>query len=213
VLLSARKTLQGRLVDVENSVRGLMRGFGLRPRRFLRKRWDAEIRELISGHPALELALTPLLVVRESLRASLEELTARVEAETQADPVCLRLMTVPGVGPIVALTFVATIDDPTRFRSSKQVGACAGLTPRRYQSGELDRAGTITKCGDPALRVALYEAANVMLVNVKHWFPLRSWAARLAARRGAKRAKVALARKLAVILHRMWIDETDFRLA
>ena len=212
-LLSARKTLQGRLIDVENSVRGLLRGFGLRPRRFLRKRWDAEIRDLIAGHPSLEIALSPLITVRESLRAAVEELTDRIREEVLNDPVCERLMTVPGVGPLVALTYVATIDDPTRFRSAKQVGASLGLTPRRYQSGETDRAGTITKCGDPALRVALFEAANVMLVCVKSWFPLRSWAMRVAARRGAKRAKVALARKLAVILHRMWIDETDFRMA
>lgn len=212
LLLSARKTVQGRLIEVENSVRGLLRGFGLRPGRYLRKRWAGEIRTLIAGHPALEIALGPLIEARESLRLALEELTARVHEEVLNDPVCQRLMTVPGVGPLVALTYVATIDDPTRFRSSKQVGSSVGLTPRRYQSGEQDRAGTITKCGDPALRVALYEAANVMMVNVKRWFPLRSWAMRVAARRGAKRAKVALARKLAVILHRMWVDETEFQM-
>jgi transposase len=120
-------------------------------------------------------------------------------------------MTVPGVGAIVALTFRAAIDQPERFRSSKSVGACFGLTPRRYQSGESDRSGAISKAGDVSVRVALFEAAHVMMTRVVAWSSLKAWAMAIARRRGAKRAKVALARKLAVIMHRMWIDGTDFR--
>ncbi|MEO0467642.1 MAG: IS110 family transposase [Pseudomonadota bacterium] len=211
LLLSARQSLQNRLIDIDNSIRGLLRCFGLRPPRYLRGRWDAAIRELIDGHAALTNVIEPMLTVRESLYQGYIALTERVKETAHNDPVCRRLMSVPGIGPIVSLTYTATIDNPERFRSSRQVGAAAGLTPRRYQSGEMDRAGTITKCGDPMLRTALYEAANVIMVNCKSWFPLRSWAMRLAARRGPKRAKVALARKLSVILHRMWVDGTEYQ--
>jgi transposase len=120
-------------------------------------------------------------------------------------------MTVPGVGAIVALTYRSTIDDPGRFRSSRSVGAFLGLTPRRYQSGETDRVGAISKAGDPAARVALFEAAHVLLTRVARWSALKAWGMRLAQRHGAKRAKVALARKLAGILHRMWVSGSDFR--
>jgi transposase len=120
-------------------------------------------------------------------------------------------MTMPGVGPIVALTYRAAVDEPERFVSSKSVGASFGLTPRRYQSGETDRVGCISRVGDASVRVALFEAAHVMLTRSAKWSSLKSWAIRLAQRRGLKRAKVALARKLAVVLHRMWIDGTDFR--
>ena len=122
-------------------------------------------------------------------------------------------MTTPGVGAIVALTFRAAVDQPERFRSSKQVGACFGLTPRKYQSGETDRTGAISRAGDAAVRMALFEAAHVILTRVAAWSTLKAWAMNVAKRRGAKRAKVALARKLGVVLHRMWLDQTDFRVS
>lgn len=117
----------------------------------------------------------------------------------------------PGVGPIVALTFRAAVDQPDRFRSSKQIGACFGLTPRKYQSGETDRDGAISRAGDASVRVALFEAAHVIMTRVAKWSKIKAWAMNVAKRRGAKRAKVALARKLGVVLHRMWVDETDFQ--
>ena len=120
-------------------------------------------------------------------------------------------MSAPGVGAIVALTYVAAVDDPGRFKSSKQVGAHFGLPPRKYQSGETDRDGPITKVGDAAVRTALYEAAHVILTRPVKGGDLKSWAARLAKRAGLKTATVALARKLAVILHRMWVDGAPFR--
>lgn len=211
VLLSARESLLRRLKDLDNSVRGLLRCFGLRPPRLLRARWSGAVRELIEGHPALTDAISPILEARDCLAEQLGRLDKRVRDEARNDAVCRRLVTVPGVGAVVALTYVAAIDTPERFRSSKTVGASLGLTPRRYQSGETDRSGAITKMGDPAARVALFEAAHVIMTRVARWFPLKAWAMRVAARRGAKRAKVALARKLAVILHRIWIDGTEFQ--
>jgi transposase len=120
-------------------------------------------------------------------------------------------MTVPGVGPVVAITYKTAIDDPERFHKSKDVGPYFGLTPSRYQSGEVDRTGQISKVGDEMVRTALFEAANTMLSRVTRFSALKAWALRVAKLRGLKRAKVALARKLAVVLHRMWVDGTDFR--
>ena len=121
-----------------------------------------------------------------------------------------RFMTAPGVGAITALCFLATIDDPTRFKRSRSVGAYVGLTTRRYASGEIDWTGQISKCGDKLLRSYLYEAANVLLTRVAKWSALKAWGIRLAKRSGLRKAKIAVARKLAVILHRMWIDGTEF---
>jgi transposase len=120
-------------------------------------------------------------------------------------------MTMPGVGVVVALTFRAAVDRPERFSSSKAMGPRFGLTPRRYQSGATDRSGAISRAGDASVRVALFEAAHVMMIRAASWSKLKAWAVAVAKRRGAKRAKVALARKIGVILHRMWIDGSDFR--
>ena len=179
--------------------------------RALRGRWDAAVSDCLCGHPTLLAIFEPLLAARRALQEQLAVLDRRVRDAARADPVCRRLMTVPGVGAIVAMTFRAAVDRPERFRSSRQVGACFGLTPRKYQSGETDRDGAISRAGDASVRVALFEAAHVMMTRVAAWSSLRAWAMNVARRRGAKRAKVALARKLGVILHRMWIDATDFR--
>ena len=120
-------------------------------------------------------------------------------------------MTVPGVGPLVAVTFTSAIDDPARFRHSRDVGAHFGLTPKKYQSGETDVTGGISKAGDAAVRTALYEAANVMLTRAGGFSTLKRWGLEVAKRRGMRRAKVALARKLATVLHRLWADGGEFR--
>ena len=120
-------------------------------------------------------------------------------------------MTVPGVGPVVALTYRATVDVPARFRKSKSVGAVFGLTPARDQSGERDRPGAISRCGDEMMRTTLYEAAQVMLLRSAKWSWLKAWAMKIARHRGMKKAIVALARRLAVIMHRIWTDGTEFR--
>ena len=129
----------------------------------------------------------------------------------RTDDICRRLMTVPGVGAVVAITFTAAVDDPARFRRSKDVGAHFGLTPRKYQSGETDRTGRISKVGDAMARSMLFEAANAMLTRATRFSALKAWAVRVASRHGMTKAKVALARKLAVVLHRMWVDGTEFR--
>lgn len=202
-LLTARSTLMRRQKDIENSVRGLLKGFGLRLGRLLRGRWDDAVREIVSGNATLASIIEPLLIARQALRDQLAVLDRQVRAVVRADAVCRRLMTAPGVGAIVALTFRATVDDPARFRSSKSIGPCFGLTPRKYQSGEIDRNGGISRAGDPAVRVALFEAAHVLMTRVAKWSRIKAWAMNIAKRRGAKRAKVALARKLGVVLHRM----------
>jgi transposase len=212
-MLSARTTLMARLKDIENSVRGLLRGYGLRLPLLLRGRWDAGVREAVAGHSTLLQILEPLLTARRVLHEQLALLDKRVRDAARVDRVCRRLMTTPGVGAIVAMTFRAAIDQPDRFRSSKKVGACFGLTPRKYQSGQTDRDGAISRAGDAAVRVALFEAAHVIMTRVASWSTLKAWAMNVARRRGAKRAKVALARKLGVVLHAMWVKETDFRFA
>ncbi len=126
------------------------------------------------------------------------------------DKVCRRLMSVAGVGPVVAITFKTAVDDPTRISKSKAVGPLFGLTPKKYQSGETDVTGGITRVGDTMVRTALYEAANILLSRVTRFSALKRWGMEVAKRRGLKRAKVALACKIGVILHRMWVDGTDF---
>jgi transposase len=122
-------------------------------------------------------------------------------------------MSVPGVGPITSLTFAASIEDPHRFARSEDVGAYAGLVPRRSQSGERDNLGSISKAGDGLLRRALYEAANIVLSRVQRPFALQEWGKRIAETKGNKRARTAVARKLAVLLHSLWLNETEFRWA
>ena len=174
-------------------------------------RFAARIRELIAGQPMLERVVEPLLRAREALRSEYHVLHRAVLAIVRADGTCRQLMTVPGVGALVAITFTSAVDDPARFRRSCMVGAHFGLTPKRYQSGETDVTGGISKVGDALVRTALYEAANVMLTRAGRFSSLKRWALEVAKRRGLKRAKVALARKLAGVLHRMLVDGTGFR--
>ena len=210
-LLTGRKLLLGKLQDVELGIRGLLRGFGLKVGQVSKGRYEARIRELVMGHPMLEPVAAAMLQARASLRAEYGKLHRMLLHIVRDDAVCRRLMTVPGVGPVVAVTYKTAIDDPTRFRKSRDLGPYFGLTPSKYQSGEVDWTGRITKVGDAMVRTALFEAANVMLSRVTRFSTLKAWALRVAKLRGVKRAKVALARKLAVVLHRMWVDATDFR--
>jgi len=164
----------------------------------------------VEGHPTLTAVAEALLAAREVLGTQLRGLETRLRGRAREDERARLLMTTPGVGVIVALTYVAAMDDPGRFRSSKAVGAHFGLTPKKHQSGETDVAGRISKVGDAGVRTALYEAANVILTRPVKGSALKSWAARIANRAGMRKAKVALARKLAVVLHRMLIDGTPF---
>ena len=210
-LLAGRKLLQSKLLDVELSIRGLLRGFGLKVGEVSRGRFEARVRELIAGHAMLAAVIGAMLQARAAVWREFTALHRQMLAIARQDAVCRRLMGVPGVGALVALTYRAAVDDPGRFHSSKAVGAHFGLTPKKYQSGETDLDGGISKVGDGMVRTALYEAAHIMLTRTTRFSGLKAWAMGVAKRRGAKRAKVALARKLAVILHRMWVDATEFR--
>ncbi len=210
-LLTARKLLVAKLRDVESSIRGILRGFGLKVGAVSKGKFEARIRELVVGQAMLGRVAEPLLRARAALRAEYATLHRDLLGTVREDDVCGRLMTVPGVGPVVAMTFRSAIDRPERFARSKAVGAHFGLTPKKYQSGEIDRTGRISKVGDAMARTALYEAANVMLTRAVRFSALKAWALRVAGRHGMKKAKVALARKLAVVMHRMWLDGTTFR--
>jgi transposase len=209
-LLTARKLVKGKLVDVEMSLRGMLRGFGLKVGRTTKAGFAARIRELTEHHPALKAIAKGLLAVHEVLLKELNGFEKQVRKQAKGDARTRLLMTAPGVGPIVGLTYVAAIDDPARFSSSKTVGAHFGMTPRKYQSGEIDITGRISKIGDKGVRTALFEAAHVILTTPVKGGALKSWAAKLARRAGLQKAKVALARKLAVILHRMLADGVPF---
>lgn len=210
-VLTARKLVQSKLRDVENSLRGILRGFGLKVGKTTARSFAGRIRELVAGQANLELIARALLAVHAVLLREFNGLERQVRMMARTHVKAKLLMTTPAVGPIVALTYAGAIDDPARFTSSKQTGAHFGLTPKKYQSGQTDYTGRISKIGDAAVREALYQAAHVMLTKpVKGCSQLKSWAMRIAGRAGMRKAKVALARKLAVIMHRMLADGKAF---
>ena len=211
-LLSTRKALLKKTMDLANEVRGLLKIFGVRlPKTVRHGSFDSLVRPMIEMDDVLEHAIVPLLDARAVLFQHYLELDRRVKRAASRDVVCMRMMTVPGVGPIAALTFKAAVDDPTRFKRSRTVAAHFGLTPRRYQSGEHDNPGRISKAGDRDVRATLYAAANALLMRTITGSQIKSWGMRLMRTKGRRRAVVAVARKLAVLLHRMWIDGTEFR--
>jgi transposase len=210
-VLTARKLLQSKLRDIENSLRGILRGFGLKVGKTTECTFALRIKELVGGHPGLERVAEALLEAHAVLRREFNGLDKHTQKLARLHPQAKLLMTTPAVGPIVALTYASAIDDPARFRSSKATGAHFGLTPKKYQSGQSDYTGRISKIGDAAVREALYQAAHIMLTKpVRNCSGLKSWAMRIARRAGMRKAKVALARKLAVILHRMLADAQPF---
>lgn len=213
-VLTARKLVQSKLHDIENSLRGILRGFGLKVGKTTARSFAGRIRELVAGQPNLEAIAQALLAVHTVLQREFRGFDKRVQMMARSHAQARLLMTTPAVGPIVALTYAGAIDDPTRFKSSKQTGAHFGLTPKKYQSGQTDYTGRISKIGDASVREALYQAAHVMLTKpVKGCSALKSWAMRIARRAGMRKAKVALARKLAVIMHRMLADASEFNAA
>jgi len=211
MLLTHRKLLQSKAIAIENDLRATLRNFGLKVGVVGTVKFEARIKALIENVPDLAELVEPLLIVRRALREQIGILHRRLLIIVRGDDVCRRLMTVPGVGPVVALTYRATVDVPVRFRNSKAVGAVFGLTPSKYQSGETDRSGAISRCGDEMMRAMLYEAAHIMLVRTTKWSWLKAWGMQIARRRGLKKAIVALARRLAVIMHRIWVEGTEFR--
>ena len=209
-LLAARRRLVAIRTDLDAQIRGLLKTFGL----ILGPgNTDALIRRaeaLAEGNPTISGLVAKLAEVRRHVVAQVAALDRDIRRLVRSEPVLGRFMTVPGVGPITALAFLSTIDDPGRFRHARDVGPYLGLTPTRHQSGAVDRQGRISKCGDAFARTCLYEAANVLLMKVQRFSPLKAWGTRLVQRIGAKKARVAVARKLAVVLHCIWVDGTEF---
>lgn len=208
-VLNACKAVQQGFIALEMSVRGLLRNFGLKVGSISRGRFELRIRELTAGNPMLEAATEPMLRAQLSLGQELAGLERRVRQLAQEDPAGQRPMSMPGVGAVVALTYRSAVDGPGRFISSKKVEPWVDLTPSRNQSGERDVSGGISKAGDVNLRRALCQAATVMMHRGRSTW-LRTWAAQVAHRPGSRRAKVALARRIGVILHRMWVEDADF---
>ncbi|WP_027038963.1 IS110 family transposase [Mesorhizobium ciceri] len=210
-LLVARRTVLNEMRTIENVVRAILREAGIKLGTPSRAAFADRVRELIGADTVIMALVEPLLAIVATMLREFGRLTKQVLNIARKEQVCRRLMSVPGVGPITALAFRATVDQPDRFRRSRDVGAHLGLTPARYQSGETDIQGKVSRCGDELARTALYEAAHSLLVLSKRWSSLRAWGMNVAKRRGMARARVAVARKLAVILHRMWSDGTEFR--
>ena len=209
-LLTARKVLQLKRIDVEMSIRGILRGFGLKVGATTPRTYERRIRELVAEHDTLSFIGEGLLKARAALESEFKLLEKRLMRLARHDDRTKLLMTTPGVGALISLTFVSAIDDTGRFKSSRAVGAHFGLTQKKYQSGETDVTGRISKCGDREVRCARYEAANIILHKAGKASALKDWAMGVAKRAGLKKAKVALARKLAVVLHRMLADGTEF---
>jgi transposase len=199
------------MLDLEAEGRGTLKNFGLRVGVVGKGGFGQRVSELIESNEVLDMVITALLEAHAAERTQYNLLHKRLLDTVHDDPLCRRLMTTPGVGPVIALTFQATVDVPERFPKSRLVGPHFGLMPKRYASGETDHSGRISKCGDEMMRTALFEGAQVLLVCTKKWSSLKAWGIAIVRRRGLKRAIVAVARKLAVILHRMWLDGTEFR--
>ena len=214
LMLSARERLIRIRMDIEGQVRGLLKAYGIRlgpvNAGYSRKSFRDQLGTAIKGDQSLQMIFASLITVHETVCLEGTAIDAKVQQLAKDNPLARRLTSIPGVGPIVSLSFIATIDDVTRFNKATDVGAYLGLTPRRYQSGETDWSGRISKRGDGAMRKLLYEAANILIQRVSRFSPLKAWAMRLVARRGMKKAIVATARKLAVIMIRIWRDGTTF---
>ncbi len=209
-LLGARRQLLEISLTLENQIRGILKTFGLIVPKGAGGLFEKNVHTLISGNAEIAAVIMPLLHVCQMARTKCASLDRRIVASVQQNPTCRMLMTMPGVGPITALAYVAALERPDTFRNSRAVGAWLGLTPRRFQSGEVDYEGHISRRGDGQLRALLYEAASVLLTRVRAESALRHWGRMLWKRLGFKRAATALARKMAVILHAMWKSGTRF---
>jgi transposase len=210
-LLGARAQLVGIRTDLRNQIRGLLKVFGIVLERNTGKSLEDQVAELARGGDVFEESIRTLLACLNTIRKEIEKLDRIVLAQAKSHPICRHLMTIPGVGALTAVAFVTAIGDPSRFRKSRNVGAYFGLTPKRYQSGEIDVSGRVSKSGDSLVRSYLYEAASTLLTICKKWSALKAWGLRIAKRAGMKKARVAVARKLAVIMHQMWTTGEEFR--
>jgi transposase len=211
VLLHNRRCLLQKRLDIDAQIRGTIRVFGLKVGKVKMSGYEARIRELIGTDAELQAYIFPMLEARHELRLQTVRLHKLILERVKNDELCRRLMTIPGVGPLTSLAYKTFVDRPQRFRRSRSVGAAVGLTPKKYQSGDKDLDGHVTKCGDEFMRSHLYEAANMLLRRYSKPCALKAWGLRLEKRSSKKIACVAVARRLAVIMHAMWRDGTEFR--
>jgi transposase len=211
-MLGARAQLVGMRVEVTNQIRGILKTFGIVLSRRTGEPFERLVAEACGANSdLLDHTLRSLLTVYACLKDQIRHLDRQLMACVRQSAVCQRLTTIPGVGILTALAFMTGVDDPSKFAKSRSVGVYFGLTPRCYQSGEIDQNRGISKCGDGLVRTYLFEAAGTLLTRVEKWSALKAWGLRLAKRSGLKKAKIAVARKLAVIMHRMWVDDAPFR--
>ena len=214
-LIGARERLIRLRKDLEGHIRGVLKTFGIRLTGVGQGGQRQAFRDQLAAAAQYDWVLAAIsegfIAAHETLCRAAEELGDDLQAVAKESDLARRLMTIPGVGPIVSLNFVSLIDDASRFRKAADVGAFLGLTPRRYQSGETDYSGRVSKCGDAAMRGLLFEAASCLIRQVKRYSPLKSWAVRLAGRRGFKKAAVAAARKIAVLMLTLWKTGTEFQ--
>jgi transposase len=210
-LLVARAQIVSQITTTKNCVRGILKTFGRVLPKGLRSQFPGRVRAAIDGDPILGAIIEPTLRVLEAMRAQLLVYNKAVIQRARSDDTARQLMSAPGVGTVVALAYITGVEDSARFKRSSSVAAHFGMTPRRYQSGEVDRAGRVSKCGDGLVRGLLFEAAKVLLSRSARPSALKTWGEVLGKRIGAKKATMAVARKLAVILHRMWTTGTTFQ--
>lgn len=209
--LTSRQAVLRQARQLQGKVRGDLKVFGIKLGRVGSGGFAGRVKTLLAGHGDLWSLIAPLLEMRAALLAQVRVYDRLLHRLAHGDALCRRLMTAPGVGVQTALAFRCGIDRPERFRRSGSVPAALGLTPKIDQSGEREHCGAITKAGDKLLRSLLFEAANALLTRTRSWCALKRWGVKLAQRRGLNRARVAVARKLAIILHRMWCDDSEFR--
>ena len=209
-LLGARHQLVTMRSELDAQIRGMLKTFGLILGTGNKDALIRRAEELAEGHPVMSGLAAKLAEVRRHVASPVAAIDRDIRRLVRTEPTLKRFLTVPGVGPITALAFLSAVDDPNRFKHARDVGPYLGLTPTRYQSGETDRQGRISKCGDTFTRTCLYEAAHVLLTKVQRFSPLKAWGLRLVKRIGGRKARIAVARKLAVILHCIWTDGTEF---
>jgi transposase len=210
-LVGARAQLVGISIDLSNQIRSVLKTFGLRADGRAGRMFEAKVRQQVEDRPEVAGVAEPLLAAWRAVRDQIAALDRKLIEAARVDATCRLLMTCPGVGVVVATSFSAAVEAPGHFRRSRAVGAYLGLTPKRHQSGEIDHSAGVSKRGDKLLRSYLFEAAACLLVRVQQTSALKAWGLRLVQRLGFKRAAVALARKIAVVLHAMWKAGTPFR--
>nr|WP_255729353.1 IS110 family transposase [Epibacterium sp. Ofav1-8] len=200
--------------DLEGHIRGVLKTFGIRMTGIRQGQQRQAFRDQLAAagetDPVLRVIADGFIAAHTTLCQAVEDLDKAVRRKAKSHPVARRLMSIPGGGPVNALSFIALVDDPGRFNRASDVGAFLGLTPKRHQSGEVDWTGRVSKCGDGAMRGSLFEAASCLIRQVKRFSPLKSWAVRLAGRRGFRKAAVSTARKLAVLMLTLWKNETEY---